>query len=271
LFLLGLFELPQSSLEAALLSRSVSRPHYWVLSTILVNIDNMLGRMPYQKCGAIKLVRSMSRSPIKPEAIRKGSDIHEFLVRELPPENAKHASYFANALREAGERYDRYIATRDEWFDYAKRRNKLERITTSIEGAASGLSELDILSRDDLASRVDQKQIDELIGSLRRLSKETAALVNQAQSNGRPRDLAEERWIFELADIYENAFHRPAAVWGSGDGPIKGCGSFFRFLELNRPKSFPRHGKLHLRQVARLLERRHPPPLLLAGLFRRRY
>ena len=217
----------------------------------------------------------MSRS--KPEAILKnrtsesGSDIHEFLVRELPPENTKHTSYFANALREAGERYDRYIATRDEWFHYATRRNKLERITASIEGAASGLSELDILSRDDLASRVDQKQIDELIGMLRRLSKETTALVKQAQTNGRPRDLAEERWILELADIYENALYRPAVVWGSGDGPNKERGSFYRFLELNRPKSFPRHGKLNLRQVARLLERRHPPPLWLAGLFRRRY
>jgi hypothetical protein len=216
----------------------------------------------------------MSCNPVKPEAIRKspasesGSDIHDFLVRELPPEKTKHASYFAKALREAGDRYDRYIARKDEWFDYATRKNKLERVTTLIEGVASGLSELDILSRDDLASRIDQEQIDELVGSLYRLSKETAALVEQTQANGRPRDLAEERWIFELADIYENVFYQPAVVWGSGDGPIKGRRSFYRFLELNRPKTFPRHGKLHLRQVARLLERRHPRPSSLAGLFR---
>jgi hypothetical protein len=203
----------------------------------------------------------MPRRPTKLDALRNptsegGSDIQKFLVRELPPKNSKHASYFANALREAGERYDRYIARRDEWIDYATRKNKLEGVTALIEGVASGLSELDILSRDELASRVDQKQIDELIGSLRRLSKETARLVKQAQSNGRPRDLAEERWIFEIADIYENALYRPASVWGSGDGSIKGRNGFYRFLELNRPKSFPVHGKLHPKQVDRLLRRR---------------
>jgi hypothetical protein len=229
--------------------------------------------MRYQKGDQINLVRSMSRSPAKPEAIGKASasesrsDIHEFLVRELPPENVKHASYIANALREAGERYDRHIARRDEWLDYATRKNKLERVTNLIEGLASGLGELDILSLEYLASRVDEKQLDELVGSLRRLGKETAKLVEQTQANGRPRDLAEERWILELADIYENAFYEPAAVWGSGEGPIKGRHSFYRFLELNRPKSFPRHGKLHLRQVDRLLKRRNPSSLP-EGLFR---
>ena len=214
----------------------------------------------------------MSCISAKPDAIRaseSGSDILDFLVRELPPEKKKDAPYFANALREAGDRYDRYTARRDEWFNYNTRKNGLVRVTTLIERLASGLSELDILSRDDLASRVDQKQIDELIGSLRRLSKETANLAEQAQENGRPRDLAEERWILELADIYENAFCQLAIVWGSGDGPIKGRRSFYRFLEINRPKSFPRHGKLHLRQVDRLLKRRNPS-LLLASLFRLR-
>jgi hypothetical protein len=161
-------------------------------------------------------------------------------------------------LREAGKRYDRYIANRDEWFDYAARRRKLERITASIEAVATGLSELDILSRDDLASRVDSKKIDELVGSLGPLAKETRSLFEQAQSTGRPRDLAEERWILELAEIYENAFNQPAIVWGSGDGPIKERSSFYHFLELSRPSSFPRYGKLHMRQVDRLLKRRVP-------------
>jgi hypothetical protein len=200
-------------------------------------------------------------------ATESGGDLHDFFVRNLTPQNNKRASYFATATREAGERYDRYMARRDEWFDYAARRRKLERITASIEAVASGISELDILSRDDLTSRVDPKELDELIGLLSRLAQETTFLFGDAQSNGRPRDLAEERWILELADIYENAFDQPAVVWGSGDGPIKGRSSFYHFLELSRPNSFPRHGKLHPRQVDRLLKRRFPS--LFARLVRR--
>src|SRR5436305_10049106 len=154
-------------------------------------------------------------------AIESGSDLHEFLVRELPPENAKHASYFANASLEAGERYVRYSERMDEWSGYATRRKNLKRIVKLTEELASGLSELDILSRDDLASRVGSKEIDGLVGSLRRLGKETTVLVGQVQPEGRRRDLAEQRWILEIANIYENAFHQPASVWGKGGGPIK--------------------------------------------------
>lgn len=206
----------------------------------------------------------MSRRPTKPQATVKSpaceshSDIHEFLVRELPSENVRRASYFANASREAGERYVRYSERKDEWSSYATRRDKLKKITTFIEKVASGLSELDILSRDDLASRVGSKEIDGLISSLRHLGKEATILVSQVQPSGRRRDLDKERWILEIADIYENAFHQPASVWGAGGGPIKGRRSFYRFLELSRPLLLPWHGKLHPRQVHRVLERRRP-------------
>src|ERR1035437_143536 len=111
----------------------------------------------------------MSRRSTKPEATleiptSESSDVHEFLVRELPPEDVRRASYFANASREAGERYVRYSERKDEWSKYATRRDKLKRIVTLVEGVASDLSELDILSRDDLASRIGSKEIDGLIG-----------------------------------------------------------------------------------------------------------
>ena len=84
----------------------------------------------------------------------------------------RRASYFANAVREAGERYDRYIARKKEWWSFAARRDKLKKITTFIDGVASGLSDLDPVSRDDLACRVGSRTIDELVGSLHSLSKE---------------------------------------------------------------------------------------------------
>ena len=76
-----------------------------------------------------------SRSP----ASESGSRLYDFLIRELPPKNAKRASYFLDALIEAGERYDRYVIRTAEWSDYASRRRKLKRITTFIEGTASAL------------------------------------------------------------------------------------------------------------------------------------
>jgi hypothetical protein len=97
--------------------------------------------------------------------------------------------------------------------------------------------------------------IEALIGSLVFLENETAKLVKHVQKNGRPRDLAEERWILELADIYENFFLKPARVWGSSAEPVKRRGKFYDLLNVSRPLSFPRHGKLSLRQIDRTLRR----------------
>jgi hypothetical protein len=119
------------------------------------------------------------------------------------------------------------------------------------------LCSLDILTRDELGTRFDPPRVETLLGSLLSLGEAAAGLANEIQKNGRPRDIAEERWILELADIYENAFGTPATVWGSGDEPIRRRGMFYRFLELNRPQSFPRHGKLSVRQIDRILKRRN--------------
>ncbi|MGD0419804.1 MAG: hypothetical protein ABSA68_09560 [Xanthobacteraceae bacterium] len=188
-------------------------------------------------------------------AQERSEAIHEFLLRELPPAKTKQARYLTSALLNAGARYDRYNAERSrrEWLNYVTRRVRLARITKSANEVASGLCELDILTRDDLASRVDPKEVEVLVGSLRLLSKETADLGKEVQKNGRPRDLAEERWILELADIYENAFFQPASVWRSDAGPAS---KFLQLLELCRPESFPRHGKLSRRQIDRTLKHR---------------
>jgi hypothetical protein len=185
-----------------------------------------------------------------------GDGIRDFLVRELPPGKTNQAPYLANALLKAGARYDRYTARRKEWADYATRRNRLKSVTKLADNLASCLRALDIISRDDLASRFDPKVIEALLGSLSLLSKETMELAKDAQQNGRPSDLAEERWIFELADIYENAFSDEAHVSGSGGGPVRHRGKFYRLLELSRPESFPRFGKLSVRQIERALKAR---------------
>jgi hypothetical protein len=204
----------------------------------------------------------MVRSPTKTQAAaesrsrQRNETIRDFLDRELPPGKTEQAPFLTDALLNASARYDRYAARRNDWFSYVRRRNQLSEIAQLAHQLASELCKLDILSRDDIASRIDPKQVEALIGSLHLLSTETTELVEGLQKDGKPRDLAEERWILELADIYENTFRRPAAVWGSGAGPRKHRGTFYQLLEVGRPVSFPRYGKLSPRQIERTLKRR---------------
>jgi hypothetical protein len=204
-------------------------------------------------------LRSKQQRTAETTAREVGADIREFLERNLPPEMRRQAPDLTNALLEAGARYDRYTARKHKWWDYVARRKRLEMVTTHVERLVTSLSEIDILSRDDFARRVDPRQIDALVGSLCALSKETTLLAGGVQTFGRPRDLAEERWILHLADIYENVFSRPARVWGAGKGPARGRDNFFRLLELCRPKSFFPHGKLSPKQIERTLKRRGKP------------
>ncbi len=226
------------------------------------NRYNTLGDLLYPKEGTKGRVRSMprysrkSRSTDESRTNEVGDGVREFLVHELPSGMTKQASYFVQALLQAGARYDRYFASRHDWLHYAARRKRLESISTLAEGLASGLCNLDILSRDDLSSRIDPKATETLIGSLRLLSKVATDLVRETQRIGKPRDLAEERWILELVDIYENAFNELASAWMSDTEQKKRGSKFYRLLELSRPSSFPRHGKLSVRQIDRMLKRK---------------
>jgi len=177
--------------------------------------------------------RSQKPKTTKPTRTNeRGESRLDFLVRELPPRTTKEASYFDNALSEAGARYDRYTKRRKDWIRYAPRRSRLQRVAELANELASVLYQLDILSFDDLAVRIDPKKIETLVGSLLFLSKESQDLATEVQDKGKPRELAEERWIFELADIYENAFRQPASVSGSGDEPTSRRGKFYRLLEV---------------------------------------
>jgi hypothetical protein len=168
----------------------------------------------------------MLHRPEKQKATAKNREpedesLHDFLLRELPPGKSKERSYFADALNAAGERYDRRTERRDEWWSYASRRGRLEAIRKYAQWAASGLCELDIITREDLQNQLGPKELEALAGSLYILAARTTDMAQGVQTNGKPRNLAEERWILELADIYENAFCRPATVSGSGDEPTR--------------------------------------------------
>jgi hypothetical protein len=96
---------------------------------------------------------------------------------------------FCRRIGIAPQLYDRRSALRDGWLNYNARAERLRQITKSANELASSLTELDVLSHDDLAAEFGPKKIEELVGSLRILGKKTQTLENAAQQVGRPREL----------------------------------------------------------------------------------
>jgi hypothetical protein len=189
------------------------------------------------------------------ESRDRGAALLAFFASELPPAMTGEAAYLTNAVLEAGARYDRYSGSKSEWSNYNTRRRRLKEIERQAARLASSLCGLDILSREDLSGRVAAREMDALVGSLRLLEKVTSDMIEEVQESGKPRDLAEERWILALAKIYENAFSEPATAAGSGAKSTRRHRRFYRLLGLSRPESLPQHGKLTYRQVDRTLRR----------------
>jgi hypothetical protein len=188
-----------------------------------------------------------------------------FLTRELPPRRREDVEYFARSIREAGDRYDRYDERRADWEKYRNRRVRLHNLQKLADDLALALCSLDLLSRDDLESRIGRKKIDYLNGLLLLLNQHAGALESKTQVRGKPTDHATERWIIELANIYENAFSRPPHVSGEGisgkdpadvKDPFGRRGRFYRLLELGRSSRFPQHGRLSPKHVQTLLKLR---------------
>jgi hypothetical protein len=180
----------------------------------------------------------------------------EFLSRELPPRRRDDVEYFAKSIKDAGDRYDRYDERRADWQKYARRRGRLRKLEHLAADLVSTLCSLDILSHDDLASRVGPEKIDCLIGLLQQLNQHAGALERETQVRGKPTDHATERWILDLADIFENAFSKPPRISGSGEDSVSRRGKFYRLLELGRPSRFARHGRLSSKHVQTLLKLR---------------
>jgi hypothetical protein len=189
-------------------------------------------------------------------------EIRAFLERGLPPASRKDAPYLASRLVTAAARYDRYSSRRGEWLDYSRRRGHLEQIAALSEKLTSYITDLDSLSHDDLTRQLGAERLSSLIESLLAVRGEADYLANRVQKSGRPRDLAEERWILEVADIYRIAFGKPPRVSGSGTGSEKRRGKFYDLLSLCRPESFPRHGKLSPKQIDRVIKGRRKSELI---------
>jgi hypothetical protein len=179
--------------------------------------------------------------------------IQSFLKSSLPTGRQEDIGFVSEALESVASRYDRYARNKASWESFAARRGSLSQISAGANLLGQKLLKLDVLSWDDLGVRIQTERLEAIVGLLVLLSKEAKVLEMGVQSDGRPRDLAEERWVKEIADIFEKAFKAEAKVYGSSEKPR---GAFYELLKLCRPPSFARHGKLSARQIRRYLAER---------------
>ncbi len=186
--------------------------------------------------------------------------ILEFLRKSLPDMDESGLDLIVTGLLRAGERYDRYAANKEDWTSYVNRRRVLTKITKQAAELVESLRELDIISRDILEERLSIERLGTISSFLGYLEREGTKLAGDVQKEGRQIDLAEEIWILEIAEIFENAFGRSASDSDPGSGKKKNRRPFFQLLKLSRPSSFPRYGKLDRRQVDRVFDRKNRKP-----------
>jgi hypothetical protein len=201
---------------------------------------------------------AMSRRHVKEEngLDEDGEKILAFLERELPPGRTTQAPYLTKVLLNVGKRYQHYSNRINEWQGYGARRTRFARLAHAAAILVSELETLDVVSYDDLANRLYPKEIESLAGSMRVLGRKAIDLGKTIQKNGPPYNLAFERWVFELAHIYTNAFGESPRAWEVEHKAEKRKSKFYRLLEVSLPNLTREAGALSPRQVQRVLKRR---------------
>ena len=163
--------------------------------------------------------------------------ILEFLRKSLPDMDESDLDFIVTGLLRAGERYDRYAANKEDWISYANRRRVLTRIADHAAELVESLRELDIISRDILEERLSTERLGTISIYLGYLEREGTKLADSVQKEGRQIDLAEEIWILEIAEYFQNTFGRSATELDSASGKKKNRSPFFQLLELSRARS----------------------------------
>src|SRR5690348_7007227 len=96
--------------------------------------------------------------------------IQSFLTTSLPTARQKEVRFFSEALESVVSRYDRYARNKASWENYSVRRRSLSQISASADLLGQRLSNLDVLSRDDLTDRIQVETLETIVGLLQLLS-----------------------------------------------------------------------------------------------------
>lgn len=203
--------------------------------------------------------------------------LRAFLNHHLPGRAKSDLAAIVEAVRAAGRRYVRHAQSRKQWDDaqerrgpgehkkgyLQQRRRRLGRVATLAIQLQEEISCLDSIFLEDLEFCLGAEQMKELRTSVADLGVHSRQLLEGAQEKGRARDLAQERWIHDMAIIFETNFKAPAKVWGSSEPEGKSSrGPFYDLMKLGRPNDFDRYRLLDPTQVRRILGRRRPGRIL---------
>lgn len=183
------------------------------------------------------------------------TELRKFLETELPRKNRDQVESVMGVLDRASLRYERYCKNRSQWKSYRDRKKILSDLSEHAKKARWAFEGIDLISKDDLADLLGGEEVEKIDGFLANLEFRSSQVADKVQKSGAPKDLAEERWVCEVARIYKTNFGKKATVSGSGSGPPAKRGKFYKLLVLSRPNSHPLHGSFHPRQVKRILAR----------------
>jgi hypothetical protein len=180
--------------------------------------------------------------------------LRDFLHRKVGPDSSGKATSVTEAVIAANERYVRHMADKARWMNLSQRNGRLRRIERHTRELHEEVSNLDSVAFLDMHDRLGSGTMERLQWELTRLGTDAAQLLKEAQKTGRPKNLAQERWVRALSEIYEAFAGKPARISGSASGPSSKRGPFYEFLEICVPDRFvPRLGFLDPTQVRRIL------------------
>jgi hypothetical protein len=182
--------------------------------------------------------------------------LREFLLCALPKGARSRVDEMIRAWDYAGRRYERYAETRTIWSDYKRWRDMLWRLISTSGNLAKDIARLDPISRDDLEARVGSEKLETVIGYLDTLAEQAQSICQQIQVAGPSRDLALERWVHDVAAIYEANFRRKASISGSASELRRERGKFNRLLHIAKPAPLPQRALAHPARLTRILKRR---------------
>lgn len=185
----------------------------------------------------------------------------EFLKRKLPQGAQGDLTVIVQALESAGRQYERYANAPQEWRNYGKRRKNLNNIQERATRLRDLLVRLDPISRDDIEVHLGNEKVQTLQGYLSDLGYRSQQMFEEIQTKkGRSRNVPRDRWVQEVADIYECNFRRPATVSGSGNALKEKRGNFYTLLWLSLPEGIRQHWTLHPKTLTRILKSRPKKP-----------
>jgi len=177
-----------------------------------------------------------------------------FLERKLRPDAPSDAQALLKAVWREAERYSdharnsrRLKGQRNLRHDLSKIANQAPNLRQRIGGVSS------ILREDFTRHFTDPEKLPKLLGHLQDFETFAADTLGETQTTGRPRNLARERWVTELWDLYETNISTAARTTRKGAKTLE---DFYEFLRLSCPiKSVPERNKfLDKRQIRRILK-----------------